>query len=60
MSGWAAYGYAKGIAKNGAKGYDSFLLENKTLLLVHVLTVGPITLENAANSAEYLAGLEDS
>lgn len=57
-SGWAAYGYAVGIAKNGAKGYDSFLMENKKTPVGQRDDGTPITLENAQNSGEYLAAVK--
>jgi hypothetical protein len=54
-SGWAAYGYAVGIAQNGAKNYSNFLEENKNIPVGERPDGSEITLENSQTSAEYLA-----
>ena len=54
-SGWAAYGYAVGVAQNGGKNYGGFLESNKDTPVGQREDGTPITLANAQNSAEYLA-----
>jgi len=54
-SGWAAYGYAVGVAQNGGKGYGSFLEANKERDVAFREDGSGISLKSARNSAEYLA-----
>lgn len=52
-SGWAAYGYAVGVAQNGGKNYGSFLESNKETVVGQRADGTDITLASAHNSAEY-------
>jgi hypothetical protein len=52
MTGWEAYGYAKGLAERGGVNYSRFLADrwNKPVL---TLNGKELTLGNASNSVEY-------
>ena len=54
-SGWAAYGYAVGVAQNGGKNYGAFLEANKDTVVGYRDDGSEIKLSEATNSAEYLA-----
>ena len=54
-SGWAAYGYAVGVAQNGGKNYGAFLEANKDTVVGYRDDGSEIKLSEAQNSAEYLA-----
>jgi hypothetical protein len=54
-SGWAAYGYAVGVAQNGGKNYGAFLESNKETPVAYRENGDPISLASAKNSAEYTA-----
>jgi len=54
-SGWAAYGYAVGVARQGAANYDGFREQNKDLTVGRKADGTPLTLSNASNRAEWKA-----
>ena len=57
-SGWAAYGYAVGVAQNGGKNYGAFLEANKETAIGQRADGSPISLASARNSAEYQAAMK--
>ena len=52
-SGWAAYGYAVGVARQGAANYDSFREQNKDREIGEKANGDPLSLGNATNRAEW-------
>ena len=54
-SGWAAYGYAVGVARQGAAGYDGFREERKDMVVGVKANGDDLTLGNATNRAEWKA-----
>lgn len=54
-SGWAAYGYAVGVARQGGAGYPGFREERQDMEVGVKADGFPLTLANASNRAEWRA-----